>query len=96
MAQGHVSDPAAHEAHEVPLADRIMEQAIREWLNTATATALAGNGNPPINDYERGFKQGVEQMRHLHLDNYWYALVPKVTDQMRRAGLLAQPELDRT
>jgi len=29
-------------------------------------------------------------MRHLHLDNYWYALVPAITDQMRRAGLLAQ------
>jgi hypothetical protein len=94
MAQGR--DPAAHEAHEVPLADRIMEQTIREWLNTATAIALAANGNPPIDDYERGVKQGIEHMRHGHLDNYWYALVPKVIDQMRRAGLLAQPELDRT
>lgn len=90
-----MTDPAAHEAHALPLADRIMEQAIREWLNTATATALAGNGSPPINDYERGFKQGVEQMRHLHLDGYWYTVVPKVIDQMRRAGLLAQAELSR-
>ena len=83
-------NPGAHEAHEVPLADRIVESAIREWLNAAKATALAGNGNPPVNDYERGFKQGVEQMRHLHLDNYWYTVVPKIIDQMRRAGLLQE------
>jgi hypothetical protein len=83
-------NPSAHEAHEVPLADRIVEHAIREWLSTATAIALAANGNPPLNDYERGFKQGVEQMRHLHLANYWYALVPKIVDQMRRAGLLRE------
>jgi hypothetical protein len=89
-----VNDPAAHEAHESPLADRIIEQAIREWLNTATAITLAANGNPPINDYERGVAQGVEQMRHLHLDNYWYALVPKITDQLRRAGLLSPNEVE--
>ena len=87
----HVNDPAAHEAHETPLADRIVEQAIREWLDTATAIALAANGNPPINDYERGVKQGIENMRYLHLAGYWYALVPEIIGQMRRAGLLAQP-----
>ena len=86
---------AAHEAHDLPLAHRIVEQAIGEWLNTATAIALAANGNPPLNDYERGIKQGIDCMRHGHLDNYWYALVPKIIDQLHRAGLLAQPELDR-
>ena len=89
------NDPAAHEAHGTPLADRIVEQAVREWLNTATAIALAANGNPPLGDFERGVVQGIENLRHGHLDNYWYALVPEITGQMRRAGLLAQPGLDR-
>lgn len=85
-------DPAEHEAHDLPLAHRIMVKAIQDWLNTAVATAHAGNGSPPINDYERGFQQGIKQMRHLHLDNYWHVLVPKVMDEMRRAGLLVQQE----
>jgi hypothetical protein len=84
-----MKDPAAHEAHETPLADRLVTDAIRDWLNTATAIALAANGNPPLNDYERGFQQGVEQMRHLHLDNYWYTLAPGIVKALRRAGLLA-------
>jgi len=90
-----VNDPAAHEAHEAPLADRIVEQAIREWLSTATAIALAANGNPPVDDYERGIKQGIEHMAYSHLASYPYTVVPKITDQMRRAGLLAQSELDQ-
>ncbi len=80
-------DPAAHEAHDLPLADRITVKAIQDWLNTATATAHAANGNPPINDYERGISQGIEQMRYLHLDNYWYTLVPEILGALRRAGI---------
>lgn len=83
-------DPAAHEAHDLPLADRIVAQAIRNWLNAATATARAANGNPPLGDYERGVSQGIDHMRHGHLDSYWYTLVPEILGALRRAGLLAQ------
>ena len=85
-----MSNPAAHEAHDLPLADRIIAKAIQDWLNAATATARAANGNPPLGDYERGISQGIDQMRHLHLDNYWYTLVPKILDELRRAGIAAR------
>lgn len=83
-----MSSPAAHEAHDLPLADRLASDAIRQWLDTATGLARAANGNPPLGDYERGIGQGIDQMRHLHLDNYWYTVVPKILDELRRAGLL--------
>ena len=89
-----MTDPAAHEAHDLPLAHRIVAKAVMDWLNAATATARAANGSPPLGDYERGIDQGIDRMRHLHLDNYWYTLVPKITDELKRAGLLTQPELD--
>lgn len=74
--------------HDEPIAQRLIEQGIRDWLNTATAIAHAANGSPPINDYERGVRQGIDRMRHLHLDNYWYTLVPRLMDELKRAGAL--------
>jgi len=86
-----MTDPAAHEAHDLPLADRIAATAIQDWLNAATATARAANGNPPLGDYERGIGQGIDRMRHLCLDNYWYTVVPEILGALRRAGLLPPP-----
>lgn len=85
-----IGDPAAHEAHSVPLENRIMEKIIGEWLATATGLALAANGNPPLDDYERGVKQGIEHMTYSHLANYSYVVVPKIIDELRRAGLLRE------
>ena len=84
-----MKNPAAHEAHDLPLADRIAAKAIQDWLDAATATARAANGNPPLGDYERGIDQGIDRMRHLYLDSYWYTVVPEVLDALRRAGLLS-------
>lgn len=81
-----MSDPSQHEAHDMPLVSRIIDAAVREWLNRRTATALAATGD--LDDYERGVRQGIEQMRHLHLDDYWYALTPKITEELERAGRL--------
>jgi hypothetical protein len=81
-------DYLAHEAHDLPLADRLVSEAIRKWLDTGYGFAQAGNGDPPLGDYERGFGAGIEQMRYLHLDNYWYTVVPTIIDELRRAGLL--------
>jgi hypothetical protein len=39
-----------------------------------------------VNDYERGISQGIDSMRHGHLDNYWYTVVPAILDALKRAG----------
>jgi hypothetical protein len=33
-------------------------------------------------------------MRHGHLDNYWYTVVPKILDELRRAGLMRPAQAD--
>lgn len=80
------ADPSAHQAHDLPLADRLACDAVKAWLDRRTATALAATGD--LNDAERGARQGIEQMRHLHLDDYWYTLVPSLLADLRKAGLL--------
>jgi len=81
-------DPRAHEAHDLPLAWRIIDSAITAWLDTATGIAQATSGSPPLNDYERGMREGVEQMRYLHLANSSYTVTLVIADQLHRAGLL--------
>lgn len=76
------ADPAAHEAHDLPLADRLTAEAIRGWLDRRTATALAANPDAA---------PAISQMRHLHLDDYSYTLVPAILRQLRAAGLLPPP-----
>lgn len=85
-------DPSTHEAHELPLGYRIVERIIHDWLATATGIANAANGNPPLDDYERGVKQGIDNMAHSHLANYSYTVVPQIIDELRRAGLLTDKE----
>lgn len=85
-------DPAAHEAHDLPLADRIVSDLIGDYIGTAADVALATFGD--INEYERGARQGIEQMRYLHLSGWDYALTPKILDALRRAGPLVQQATD--
>ena len=85
---GTTPDPAQHEAHETPLADRIIGQAIKTWLDRKTELALATAGDPPLGDYGRGIRAGMDQLRHLHLDDYWYTVAPDIAAQLCRAGLL--------
>lgn len=80
-----LTNPIAHEAHQRPLANRIVSGLVRQYLDRAAATALCID---PINDHERGFVEGVNQMRHLHLAGWDYQLVPKILDELRRAGLM--------
>jgi len=83
---------ARAENHDFPLAERLVSEAIRKYIDIATATALAGFGD--LNDYERGARQGIDQMRHLHLAGWDYSVVPQILEELRRAGLL--PPLSRT
>jgi hypothetical protein len=79
-------NPARHPAHERPLPDRIVIEAVRSWLDTATATAASFD---PINDHERGALAAIKEMRSLHLSGFEHSLVPEILGQLRRAGLLA-------
>lgn len=79
-----------HEAHALPLAHRLIDAEIGTWLNTNTDLALAGFGQ--VTEHDRAMRQGVKQMRHLHLDNWDIDLVPAILGSLRRAGLLADTE----
>jgi hypothetical protein len=77
-----------HEIHSVPLLNRLIDEQIREWLDTRTSIALATVGD--IGQFELGQKAGIVQMRHLHLDNYSYTLVARIIEHLDRAGLLVR------
>lgn len=79
-------DPSEHEAHEMPLAERLVLDRVKAWLNTGLAIELAGYGN--LTPEEHAARRAVEQVKHLALADYPYALVPRIVDDLRRAGLL--------
>lgn len=82
--------PSEHPAHEAPLAERLVQGRVKTWLDTALAIELAGYGD--LNAEERAARKAVEQVKHLALADYPYALVPRIVDDLRRAGLLAGGE----
>ncbi|NUS82747.1 MAG: hypothetical protein HOY75_08335 [Streptomyces sp.] len=79
-------DPIQHEAHEMPLAERLIRGRVKTWLDTGLAIELAGYGD--LNPEERAARKAVEQVKHLALADYTYALVPRIIDDLRRAGLM--------
>ncbi|NUS25085.1 MAG: hypothetical protein HOV92_12795 [Streptomyces sp.] len=82
--------PSEHSAHEAPLAERLIHDRVKAWLDTALATELAGYGD--LTGEERAARKAVEQVKHLALADYPYALVPRIVDDLRRAGLLVEGE----
>lgn len=84
-------DPRKHEAHDLPLADRLVSDAVRDWLETAFLTARAGNGY--LGAEKQGFLKGLDQMQYLHLSGWQYSLVPDILGQLRRAGLMITPAI---
>lgn len=90
------ADPAQHEAHEFPLAARIIDGLIGEWLQQHTAIATAAAGSGCLSDYERGVHAGIDRLHHGHLTGFTYNLTPLILDALRRAGLLADRETEPT
>jgi hypothetical protein len=78
-------DAVNQEIHELPLAGRLIDDLVCEFLDLATA--LAREAAP--NDERR---KAIREMRHLRLDGYSYQLTPKILDALTRAGLLLSPE----
>lgn len=72
--------PHAKIACDDPLANRLIEDRIRKWLNLKLAYADATSAT----EEER---QGVRQAAS-HLDEFWIELVPNIVDDLKRAGLL--------
>jgi len=70
--------------HDTALADRLVDDVIRKWLDSHLGIAEAAADT----DDKR---QAINQVRWLHLDGYWYQLTPAILDALRRAGLLVPP-----
>lgn len=79
-------DPSQHPAHEFPLADRIVDGLIGDYIVTACELALAAHGYS--GDKAAGYVQAVEDLRYRNLAGWDYRLTPKILDALRRAGLL--------
>src|SRR5262245_28748163 len=74
------------ELHELPLASRLVDDEIRRWLDRKLGLQRATYG-----DGEAAQRAAVDHTRHLALDNYSYALTPKILDVLKRAGQLKTP-----
>lgn len=76
-------DPSEHPAHDLGLADRLVEDRIRTWLETAFATQRAGYGDE--HDRERA---ALDQAQYLHMSGFSCDLVPHILADLRRARVL--------
>ncbi len=90
LSKNRNSNPSDHPAHEMPLAERLVLDRVKTWLNTGLATELAGYGD--LNAEERAARKAVEQVKYLALADYSYTLVPRIVEDLRRAGLLVEGE----
>lgn len=79
-----VSRSAARTEYYLPLAERLINAAVRQWLDTYTGTAWAAAST----DQRR---EGVRWARD-YLGEYGVSLTPAIVDQLRRAGLLKRAE----
>jgi hypothetical protein len=71
-----------------------VDAVVMEWLDRRTATALATA--PGIDDREEGKRQGIEQLRYTHLDDYSYTLTPAILDALAaQEPVLAVVDLHR-
>jgi len=77
------------EVHDLPLADRLVNDIIREWLDTAFAVANC-TVDPEFSEVERGKALAFDEMQYGRLNNYWYAVTPKIVDALRRAGKMEE------
>ncbi|WP_405747892.1 hypothetical protein [Streptomyces canus] len=82
------ADPSCNAAHDFPLAERLVNNLIRKWLDTQLGIELAGCGKGTSD--ERAARKALDQARHLALSNYPYALTPKILDELTRAGLMSE------
>jgi len=67
-------------AREEPLARRIIDALVRNWLNTGFKFAEATSATE---DHRKGALN-----LYCFLDEFWIHLTPNIVDELERAGLL--------
>lgn len=72
--------PRDDSIHGMPLVHRLIEDRIGEWLQLGFDVA-----SDDANDEQ---KKAIDSLKYLHLSGYQYGLVPRIVDDLRRAGLL--------
>jgi hypothetical protein len=68
-------------AHDTPLANRLIDDRIREWLDDATRYA-SGVANTDET------RSAIYGLRHSDLATFAYLLTPRIIRDLRNAGLL--------
>jgi hypothetical protein len=76
-----MKNPAAHQVHGVPLADRLAADTVRRWLDRHAAISAAS--------VEPEAVAGVDRLRQS-LDDYWYTLVPALLNDLYKAALMTK------
>lgn len=71
---------------ELPLANRLVNDLIREWLDIGLNLTAAGTGTHTSE--ERAKQEAISEVRNLALAGWSYQLTPYILDALRRAGLL--------
>src|SRR4051794_21824589 len=68
------------EVHDLPLAHRLINEAVGTWLDTHLRIAECA--------CEPEEQAILNRVRHLHLAGFDYQVTPKLVEQLQRAGLL--------
>ena len=68
------------EVHDLPLAHRLINEAVGTWLNTHLSIAACAS--------EPEEQAAINRIRYLHLSGFDSKVTPKLVEQLQRAGLL--------
>ena len=77
-----------NDRHFLPLAGRLVNDEIRQWLDTHLGLLAAQTSD------DSPERKVVDRARHLSLAGYDTQLTPKILDVLARAGLLKKDEAD--
>ena len=75
-----------NELHDLPLAHRLIDAVLADYITTACALGSAACGTAEG-------RAAIDSLQHLHLDGWHYKATPRIVDELTRAGLLITPGL---
>jgi hypothetical protein len=75
-----------NEIHELPLANRLVDDLIREWIDIALNLMRAATGTHTAE--ERARQKAIDEVQYMALADYSSALTPAILDALRRAGMV--------